>query len=166
MPAISPYPLSANNRETGNIRRSVFQLCISATSPHKHIADFMAGPIAHSSFFVVVQDVQKVADKMTMGASGWYESLSFTITSRSGKTYSVTPGMFDWSANPQETWTFPSGGMRVFTVDFTHSGWQGLPPNPSEPEIVTMTVTFRYPDSNGKMVSVTSSPTDVYLCPE
>jgi len=143
-----------------------------ATSPHKQADDFMAGPTAHSSFFVVVQNVQKVADKMTMAGSGWYGSLSFIITSRSGKIYSVTPAYFSWSANPEETWLFPSGGMRVFTVDFTHSvwpglgGWQGLPPTPSEPEIATMTVTFRYPDSKGKMASVTSSPTNVYLCPE
>jgi hypothetical protein len=142
------------------------------SSSNKQASGFNTGPKAQSSFFVVVQNVQKVVDKMTMAASGWYGSLSFNITSSSGKTYSVTPAYFSWSANPEETWLFPSGGMRVFTVDFTHSiwpglgGWQGLPPTPSEPEIVTMTVTFRYPDSKGKMASVTSSPTDIYLCPQ
>jgi hypothetical protein len=152
--------------------REGLPLVYLATSTQKQADDFRAGPTAHSSFFVVVQNTQKAADKLTMGASGWYDSLSFIVTSSSGGTYSVTPGKFAWSANPEETWIFPSGGMHVFLVDFTHSvwqdlgAWQGLPPTPSEPEIVTMTVTFRYPDSKGKMASVTSPPTDVYLCPK
>jgi hypothetical protein len=141
-----------------------------ATSTHKQADYFTVGPTAYS-FFVVVQNVQKVAYKAAWSASGWYDCLRFTITTGSGKTYSVTPGEgFSWSANPEETWLFPSGGMRVFLVDFNHGVWDGLgvwvglPPTPSEPEVVTMTVTFDYPDSKGKLISVTSRPTDVYLC--
>ena len=129
------------------------------------------GEPSSNCFFVVIQNTQKVADTMTMNSPAWYECLQFIITDGSGKIYSVSPAPIDWPKNIPETWTFPSGGMRVMAVDFTSSamvgqqvGWQGLPPTPSEPEIVTMTVTFRYYDSAGKQISVTSKPTEVYLC--
>ena len=116
------------------------------------------------SFFVVVQNVQKATDKITMGASVWYDCLRFTLRTSSGKVYSVFRApSFIWSANPQEKWLFRSGGLRVIPVDFTSTGWQGLPPLEPPDEVLTMTVTFRYFDSKGELVSVASSPTDVYL---
>jgi hypothetical protein len=122
------------------------------------------GESSDYSFFVVVQNVQKVADKITMGASVWYDSLQFTLRTSSGKIYSVFHApSFIWSANPQEKWLFRSGGLRVIPVDFTNKSWRGLPPLEPPDEVLSMTVTFRYFDSKGKSVSVTSSPTDVYL---
>jgi hypothetical protein len=130
-----------------------------------------SGELNPHSFFVVIQNLQKAVDKMTMGASAWGDCLSFTITDSSGRTYSVSYMEPPASANPMVTWIFPSDGLRVVPVDFTGGddwpfpgGWQGLPIPQREPEVVTMTVTFRFPDSNRKIASVTSRPTDVYLC--
>jgi hypothetical protein len=138
---------------------------IASTRPNGHF-DEPSG----ACFFVLVQNAQKVANKVTMAASEWYDCLQFKMTDGSGRIYSISRAPMDWSANVQETWTFPSEGMRVTAVDFTSSamvgqtvGWQGLPPAQSEPEIVHMTATFRYYYSTGKPVSVTSEPTDVYL---
>lgn len=121
------------------------------------------GEPSYYSFFVVVQNVQKAPDRITMGASVWYDCLRFTLRTGSGKIYSVFHRPIIWSANPQEKWLFRIGGLRVIPVDFTSGSWQGLPPLDPPAEVLTMTVIFRYFDSKGKSVSVTSSPTDVYL---
>lgn len=123
----------------------------------------MGGPSDYS-FFVVVQNVQKAPDKITMGASAWDECLQFTLKTSSGKIYSVSRSpSFVWSANPMITWLFPSGGLRILPIDFTSNGWKGLPILAPPDQVVTMTVTFRYPNSKKEMISDTSSPTDVYL---
>lgn len=125
----------------------------------------MDTPSAHC-FFVVVQNVQKVSDRMTVSASAWWDCLRFTFTINSGKIYSVSRPPISWSCNPIETWIFPSGGMCVIPVDFNSGAWQGLPPTPSGPKLVTVTAVFRYPDSSGKWRLATSRPTQVYLCPK
>lgn len=129
-----------------------------------HGTDGMNNEPAANSFFVVIQNTQNAADKITMGASSWYDCLQFTIMDKAGNTYEVSHRAFSWSANPIETWVFPSSGLRVMPVNFTSGSWQGLPPTLAEPEIVTMTATFRYPDASGGMASVSSGPTKVYLC--
>jgi len=128
---------------------------------------------SENCFFVVIQNTQKVADGIAMCLSEWYDCLQFKIIDALGKTYSVSPAPMDWSANILENWTFPIGGMRVMAVDFTSAamvgqcpGWQGLPPVPSAPELVTMTATFRYYDPTGKPINVSSKPTAVYLFPK
>jgi hypothetical protein len=121
------------------------------------------------NFYVVIQSTQTNADTIMMAASGWYDCLQFKITDRSGQVYSVARAEIDWSANPEMSWTFPGGGIRVMAVDFTSramfepmGGWLGLPPSPSEPEIASMTATFRYGDSEGQK-TVTSKPIRIYL---
>jgi hypothetical protein len=151
-------------RESNNLQFSREGLPIVYYAGPAHSAGLLWNEPSEHSFFVVVQNVQKVADKMAVSASAWYDCLRFTIKTSSGKTYSVSRLEFAWTANPIETWIFPSGGMRIIPVDFANPYWKELPPTPSEPEVVTMTVTFRYPDSNGNWVSVASAPTDVYLC--
>jgi hypothetical protein len=142
--------------------------CPQSTSKQTNVQG--ADKTSYNDFFVVIHSTQKMADTITMASSGWYYCLRFKITDSSGKVYSVSRPVFNWSANPEESWTFPSGGLRVFAVDFTSedlmgqmTDWQGLPPSPSVPEIVSMTATFCYGDSEGKK-TVTSEPTKVYLC--
>jgi hypothetical protein len=122
------------------------------------------GELSDYSFFVVVQNVQKVPDKITMGASAWHGCLHFTLKTGSGKIYAISRmPSFNWSANPMMPWIFTSGGIRILPVDFTSGSWQGFPALQPPDQIVTLTVKFSYPDSNRKMASVASSPTDVYL---
>ena len=135
--------------------------------------DGQFGEPSRNCFFVVIRNTRKAAAKLTMDSSDWYDCLQFRVTDSSGRIYSVSPPPIDFAKNIPETWTFSSGGLRVMVVDFTsyapigqQAGWQGLPPIPSEPEIATMTATFRYYDSPRKQISVTSKPTDVYLCPK
>ncbi len=116
-------------------------------------------------FFVVIQNGQTVPDVLTMGASAWFECIQFKIKNSSGKVYTVEHRQISWAANPMVTWAFPSRGIRAIPVDFTNGameGWEGLPPPPETPEIVTMTATFTYYDK-GKSISVSSKPTDVLL---
>jgi hypothetical protein len=129
------------------------------------------GSMAHS-FFVIVQNLQPKTDTITMAMSDWYDCLQFTITESSGKTRAISRTEVPWNFNGLETWTFPINGMRIIAVDFTGhtmigqpTDWQGVPPAPLHPELVTMTATFRYYDATKKEVSVTSKPTEVYLWP-
>jgi len=124
------------------------------------------GKSSGNCFFVIIQNTHEETNKVSMSASAWYDCLKFKITDSSGKDYTVTRTLIDWSANPTETWTFQGEGMRVLAVDFTGDamfnpmgGWQGLPPPPLSPEIVSMAATFRYYHSE-----VTSTPAKVYLC--
>jgi hypothetical protein len=121
-------------------------------------------------FFVVIRNVGKSARTLTCSAFTWEQSLEFKVADHSGHTYSISRVLPPQSMNPIESWTFPPDGMRVIPIDFTRNlftrGWSGLPPAPSEPELAIMTVTFRYPGSKGKMASVSSPPTEVYLCPK
>ena len=145
---------------------------VDATKPSGQL-----GKPSSNCFFVVIRNTQKAAAKLTMDSSDWYDCLQFSVTDRSGKTYSVAPAAIDFAKNIPETWTFSSGGLRVVAVDFTSSApvgqqmaWQGLQPALKEPAMATMTATFRYylrySDSLRKQISVTSKPTDVYLCPK
>lgn len=137
-------------------------------APHENegVGWVMDQPSEHC-FSVVVQNVQNAPYELTMGASEWWVCVQFTITTSSNQTYSVYRPQIAWTANIRETWVFPGGGMRVMPVDFTSGYWAGLPPTPSEPELATMTATFRYYDAAaGKDVSVVSKPTRVYLCPK
>ena len=135
-----------------------------ATNENEGVGWVMDKPSEHC-FSVVVQNLQKVTDEVTMGASEWWVCVQFTITISSNKTYSVYRPQIAWTANIQETWVFPGEGMRVIPVDFTSGYWAGLPAAPSEPELATVTATFRYYDAAaGKEVSVASKPTRVYLC--
>jgi F5/8 type C domain len=127
--------------------------------------DWMNDEPSASSFLVVIQNLQNMPEKMTRGASSWYDCLEFTMTDSLGKTYHIARPLGPvWSANPMITWIFPASGFRVMPVNFTNGFWQGLPPSSREPELMTMTATFRYPDSSGNMISVSSSPTNVYWC--
>jgi hypothetical protein len=129
--------------------------------------DSSNGEINAFSFLVVIQNLQKGAHQMSASASDWYDSLQFTITTGSGEAYHVSRRELVWKKNPIETWIFPGGGKRVIPVDFTSGDWQGLPAFADPyPQIESMTATFRHPDSTGKMVSVSSSPTDVYFSSE
>jgi hypothetical protein len=123
------------------------------------------------SFFVVVQNTKDSAIKIKMLMSDWAECLSFKMTDSSGKVYSIHAGSAAYTLNAPYARTFPSHGMYVWPVDLTqvaedwnnNSGWEGQPEASSEPELVTMTATFRSLNSAGKAVSVTSEPTEVYL---
>ena len=129
--------------------------------------DWTNGEPTAYSFFVVIQNSEKATERMSASASAWYDCLQFTITDKRGKIYHFSRREFIWTCNPIDTWILPGGGTRIVSVDFTSGGWQGLPPSEEPyPEVVTMTVTFRYPDSSGKMALVSSSPTNVYLCSE
>ena len=72
-----------------------------------------------NEFFVVINSTQRKAETITMASSGWYDCLQFKITDDSGKVYSVSRQQIAWSAGIEESWTFSSGGLRVFAVDFT-----------------------------------------------
>jgi hypothetical protein len=157
----------------GQYAREGLPLVFCPVAASRQDYPYIFGTTSDSSFFAVIQETQKKAEKITMDLSSWYGCLQFKIVDGSGKIYSVIRTPAVWSANPLETWTFPSGGMRIIVVDFASgamvgqtAGWQGLPPAPSVPEIVSVTATFRYYNSEGKAVSVTSKPTDVYLCPK
>lgn len=133
----------------------------------RNFIDSSNGELNAFSFFVVVRNVQNGAARMSARASDWYNCLQFKIRTKSGGNYQVSRREQIWTRNPIETWTFSSGGKRAIPVDLTSSEWQGLPAGVSPyPEIVTMTATFRYPDSTGKMVSVESGPTDIYFSSE
>lgn len=127
--------------------------------------DWMNDTLSASSFFVVIQNLQNTPEKMTQGASSWYDCLQFTMTDSLGKTYHIACSLGPaWSANPMITWIFPASGYRIMPVNFASGFWQNLPPSSRQPELMTMTATFRYPDSSENMISVSSSPTDVYWC--
>jgi len=129
---------------------------------------YVMDQLSEHCFFVVIQNRLPVPAAITMNCSGWYEALQFKMTDSSGKVYNIKHGLISWSANPLLTWNFASGGIRNMPVDFTNgamTGWQGMPPAPSSPKIVTMTATFTYGDTPGKLISVSSKPTDVELHP-
>lgn len=166
--SFTPATVDSSSQDSGPLTIGAF---VTPTPPPV-VTSSEADEANDFSFIVVLQN-DRATRTLLMCASDWYESLTFKITDASGNTYTVTRTPFDWPNKLLQECTLRQGQKREMAVDFTGRanantipGWQGLPTTALEAQTVTMTVTFRGYDSNGKFVSATSKPTKVYFKPQ
>jgi len=101
------------------------------------------------SFQVVIENTEAKPVWITMLASNWWDSLTFTLVDAAGKSYSIPRLGQAWSANGMVSMAFPPGGRNSISVCLS-DGWYGLPPAPKHPVIVQITAAFRYSGSTDK----------------